>query len=330
MANNAPKSDQTDVLVVGTGYLGRTVARLLMDHSGSGTVKNDLFAAPKIYATTRNRRRFPELSKSGFLPVQLDWTDRRTLGNVPWDSLSPGTRVLIAVSYDRKSRLGRYESQVGGLANLMSFLPQDARICYISTTGVYHQTDGSWVDETSPTHPSRVGGRAHLMAEQLLHRMRPFASWNILRLAGIYGPGRVPRAAHVIAGKPIESPATGYLNLIHVHDAARAVIASWDRMRERAEKLADGRRTSAGMQSRLYTVADNSPVVRGDFYREIARQCHAAEPKFRSPAKDAPVKMRSDSNKRVCNHKMRRNLVTKLTYPDYRAGLADVLTDWQR
>lgn len=298
--------DKTDVLVVGTGYLGKRVAQLA---AGDET---------RVFTTTRRLDRFPELSRAGHLPLQIDWTDRRSLRNLP--SLSPRARVVVAVSYDRRSSMGRFESQVGGLRNLLEVLPSDIRLCYISTTGVYHQTDGSWVDESSPAHPTRVGGRAHLRAEQLLHQMRPFAAWNVLRLAGIYGPNRVPRAADVVAGNPISSPDQGFLNLIHVQDAARAVMGSWERMNSLL-----GGDSSAGMQRRLYVVADNAPVVRGDFYREIARQCGAPAPRFVAPDANAPVKMRSDTNKRVSNRKMKRDLVPTLDFPDYRAGLADVL-----
>ena len=234
--------DNTDVLVVGTGYLGQEVAKLATRQNA------------KVYATTRRPERFESLSKSGFHPIQFDWTIPGTYGNLPLSQLSARFRVLVSVSYDPRSPLGRFDSQVGGLRNLLRVLPPDVRLCYISTTGVYHQTDGRWVDETSPTHPDRLGGRVHLQAEQLLHALRPAAAWRILRLAGIYGPGRVPRAADVIAGRPIGSPENGFLNLIHVHDAARAVMAAWRRM---ADPLAA---SPVGMQSRLYVVGDDSPI----------------------------------------------------------------------
>ena len=69
------------------------------------------------------------------------------------------------------------------------------------------------MDETSATEPTREGGAVHLQAEQLLRGRRPDSTWTILRLAGIYGPGRVPRAADVIAGRPIAAPESGFLNL---------------------------------------------------------------------------------------------------------------------
>ncbi|MCO8124991.1 SDR family oxidoreductase [Stieleria sp. TO1_6] len=302
-------NDNTDVLVVGAGYLGQKVAHLARTQGAT------------VYATTRHQNRCLAMAKSGFHPIRFDWTDRRSINNLPLRQLSAAARVLVAVSYDRESRLGRYESQVGGLRNLLSFLPADARICYISTTGVYHQTDGRWVDETSPTHPDRLGGKVHLQAEQLLHAMRPQTPWRILRLAGIYGPGRVPRAADVIAGREIASPESGFLNLIHVHDAARATLAAWRQM----DPAVVGQPQPVGTQSRLYLVSDDAPVVRGDFYREIARQCGVSPPSFVDPPADAPVRMRSNSNKRIWNRKLRRELLPSLRYPDYRHGLADVL-----
>ncbi|KAA5539323.1 NAD-dependent epimerase/dehydratase family protein [Roseiconus nitratireducens] len=299
-------NDDTDILVVGSGYLGQKVAE--MAAAGGATV----------HATTRSPRRFDALSRAGLRPVLYDWTRPIVRGQLPTENLRGGGRVLVAVSYDRTSRHDRYTSQVGGLRRLLAVLPPDTRICYISTTGVYHQQDGRWVDETAPTHPDRLGGRVHLQAEQLLHAMRPTGRHHILRLAGIYGPGRVPRVSDVLAGRPIACTETGFLNLIHVTDAARAVLASWQRLGNVAP-------AGPGIQSRLYLVADDHPVVRGDFYREIARRCGVAPPRFAAPAADASARMRSESNKRIWNRKMRRDLLDTLTFPDYRCGLADVL-----
>lgn len=278
------------LMVFGCGYLGFRVAERAVS------------AGQVVWATTRCPDRAAKLSDRGIRPLLADWNDARTLRDLP-----EVDRVLVAVSYDRREKRSRFESQVGGLSRLLSFLPSKTSICYISTTGVYHQTDGGWVDENSPVRPRREGGKAHLAAEQCLHRRQPGGDWSILRLAGIYGPGRVPRAADVIAGRPIRSPEDGFLNLIHVSDAATAVDASWTSGRG------------------LYVVADDQPVVRGDFYREIARQTGSAPPTFAPPEPDAPVRMRSDSNKRIWNQKMKRDLLSKLRYPTYREGLRDVL-----
>lgn len=310
-------NDDTDVLVVGTGYLGLKVAQMSRT---DGT---------KVYATTRGINRLGPLCRAGLRPIRFDWTHKPTFGNLPLDQLSANARVLVAVSYDLRSPVSRYESQVGGLRNLLQVLPGDARICYISTTGVYHQSDGRWVDERSPTHPDRLGGRVHLQAEQLLHAMRPQGWWTVLRLAGIYGPGRVPRIADVIQGRPIASAEHGFLNLIHVHDAARAVLASWRNMADwmpADQATADwDAQATAGMQRRLYAVADDRPVRRGDFYAEIASRCGVARPQFIEPPSDAPTRMRSNSNKRVWNRKLRRDLLRTLDFPDYRCGLADLM-----
>ena len=278
-------------LIFGAGYLGRRVA---IQAANAGHF---------VWATTRTPRKANALSKSGLQPIVADWTDRRTLSAIP-----EVDQLLISVSYDRHSRQSRLDSQVGGLRNLLQVVPPHTRVCYISTTGVYHQTDGRWVDEHSTTRPNREGGRVHLMAEELLHRLRPRSPWTILRLAGIYGPDRVPRAADVIAGRPIRSPSAGFLNLIHVDDAVEAVFSTWH-----------------GRCQRCYVVADDQPVVRGEFYREIARQCRASEPRFALPDVDAPVRMRSESNKRVWNRRLKRDLVRRLRFPTYREGLADVL-----
>lgn len=300
-----------EVLVVGCGYLGSRVATLAAA------------AGSRVWVTTRSRTKAAELYQQGYSPILADWTDARTLDHLPRVG-----RVLVAVSYDSRQPASRYDAQVGGLRNLLKFLDDDVDISYISTTGVYHQTDGSWVDERSTANPSREGGRVHLQAEGLLHRHRPEGSWSIFRLAGIYGPGRVPRVADIVAGRPIASPATGYLNLIHVDDAASAVMAAW-------------RRRAAGDEiQRLYCVADDQPMHRTEFYAEVARQASAPPPVFltRPPIRSAAetlkaggvVPMRSQSDKRIWNRRLKADLMPRLAYPTYREGLADVLAGGSR
>lgn len=289
------------LLIVGCGYLGLRAGRLAQQ---SGW---------QVHATTRSR--FETMAAEGFHPIAFDWNDSRTLERLPTT-----THVLIAVAYDRNSRVDRFASQVDGLARLVRHLDnglpehQSADVCYISTTGVYHQTGGVWVDETSPTHPSREGGKAHLAAEAKLRSLRVGRPTTTLRLAGIYGPGRVPRAADVIAERPIASPPHGHLNLIHVDDAATAVMNSFN-----------NQRFASRARSPLYVVADDEPVVRREFYQEIAHATRSAEPTFVAPKAESGVRFRSETDKRIWNRRVRRDLLPQMQYPTYREGLRDVL-----
>lgn len=289
--SGAASSDSSGALVFGCGYLGKSVAESLL---ASGT---------RVWATTRSREKAALLSETGIEPVLADWCEPATLRDLPRVE-----RVLVAVSYDRTSSRSRWQSQVGGLTNLLDKLHPTTQICYISTTGVYHQTDGSWIDESSPTSPQRAGGKAHLEAEACLASASASGQRTILRLSGIYGPGRVPRAADVIAGKPIASMQEGYLNLIHVQDATRAVIQSWN-----------------SQPHSLYLVSDDEPVRRGDFYGEIAKQTNSPEPQFVIPESGSPKSARSESNKRIRNSRMKSNLIPTLRFPSYREGLAQTL-----
>jgi nucleoside-diphosphate-sugar epimerase len=277
--------------VFGCGYLGQWVAKkaVLLGHG--------------VWASTRSAAKAARLAAAGIEPVMADWTDRGTLRGLPQVD-----QVLISVSYDRHSTETRYDVQVGGLRNLLAVISPATPVCYISTTGVYGQTDGGWVDEDSPACPTRDGGQVHLQAEASLQQLRPETPWTILRLAGIYGPGRVPRAADVVAGRPIASAEDGYLNLIHVADAASAVIACWTRSARR-----------------MYLVSDDCPVLRAEFYRELSRQCAAPPPVFVPPPPESSLALRSAANKRISNQRMKQDLVPALEFPSYREGLQSVL-----
>jgi len=299
-------NQQPVLLIVGCGYLGKRVAAAAK-RAGWQVLGSSRQPAEKQHDPSRP-----------YTPIQIDWNDSRTLQPLPAIDA-----VVVAVSYDRKSHVDREESQVGGLRRLLQALSERSAqpagrpdVVYISTTGVYHQCGGRWVDETSPTRPKREGGKAHLRAEAVLRQqLGEDSPWTILRMAGLYGPGRVPRAADVVAGRPIASPPTGFLNLIHIEDAAAVTVAALQRRTDRR---------------RLYVVADDRPVVRGDFYRQIAAEVGAPDPRFVEPAPGSGVQVRSESNKRVWNRRMKRDLMPRLLFPSFREGLRDVLADVRR
>jgi nucleoside-diphosphate-sugar epimerase len=181
------------------------------------------------------------------------------------------------------------------------------RIILISTTGVYSQDDHTWVDECSPCEPRRPAGQEYLAAERLLESHRWGRQSVILRMAGIYGPGRIPYLDPLLAGKPLLVDPTGYVNLIHVDDAARAVVAS----------------EGCELPNR-FVVSDGVPVMRADYYREVGRLI-GRDVVFGPADPHGPQAQRAASSKRVCNQKLISQLNIQLRYPSYREGLRGIL-----
>jgi nucleoside-diphosphate-sugar epimerase len=128
-------------------------------------------------------------------------------------------------------------------------------------------------------------------------------------MAGLYGPGRIPRRQEIAAGLPLAVPVDGYLNLIHVDDAVSAVVA------------ADARATPP----RTYIVSDGHPVIRRAYYEELAHLLAGAPPKFAPPADESAALARSRVDKRVSNARLLRELEVPIAYPSYREGLAAIV-----
>jgi len=275
-------------LVVGCGYLGWRVAQ--------GWRK----AGHAVFAVTRSAQRAAQLAHDGLQPIVADVTRPATLSALPAAEV-----VLYAVGYEPGSGRSRWEVYVEGLRAVLDALrPGVERIVFVSSTGVYGQTDGAWVDEDSPCLPTREAGRAFLAAEQLLRAHPLGAHSTILRLAGIYGPGRLPRMAEILSGKPLPVPADRYLNLIHVEDAAAAVLAAAER--------------PAG---RTYLVSDGHPVDRHEYFTWLAGFLKAPAPAFITPSAAALASHHSGSNKRVCNTRMLQELGIGLKYPSFKEGV---------
>ncbi|TWT77739.1 RmlD substrate binding domain protein [Posidoniimonas polymericola] len=293
-----------DRLIFGCGYLGQRVARLWRD------------AGDSVAVVTRDAGRGERFAQQGFTPLIADVTQPNTLTAV---RESPVDTLLYAVGYDRSAEPSIHEVYAEGLRNVLAALPAGTRrVIYISTTGVYGPASGDWVDEQTPPNPLRDGGRASLAAERVLAES-PFAARGVvLRLAGIYGPDRVPFLKQLEAGEPIEAPSSGWLNLIHVDDAASVV--------QRAAAV-PAATAEIGVEngSQLYCVSDGAPVLRADYYGEVARQIGADPPAFVAPAADSPRAARAAADKRISNRRLRERLKIELAYPSYREGLASVL-----
>jgi nucleoside-diphosphate-sugar epimerase len=225
--------------------------------------------------------------------------------------------LLFAVGFDRAGDWDIHTVYADGLRNVLAAAPASvSRVIYISTTGVYGPADGEWVDEQTPPDPQRDGGRASLAAEQVLAGHPLGARSVILRLAGIYGPGRVPYIDKLRAGEPLAVPSEGWLNLIHVDDAARIVVA--------ADRWAAARQSDDGPH--VFCVSDGAPAVRRDYYTEVARLIGAPPPSFTPPLADSPAAARAESNRRVSNRKLLKVLNIELQYPSYHEGLAAILS----
>ncbi len=282
-------------LIFGCGYLGLRVAKRWVADQES------------VVAVTRSPQRARELADLGITPRVADVTEPASLKDLP-----AAQTLLYAVGYDRQAGKSMRQVYVEGLQNVLAALPaQVNRIIYISSTGVYGQTEGDWVDEKSPCSPSREGGRACFEAEEVLqtHSLGPRAI--ILRMGGLYGPGRIPRRAELMEGKPLSANEHGFLNLIHVDDAAEVVLA--------AERY--------GAPPALYAVTDGHPVLRGDYFRDLAQLVGASPPTFERPAPGSHRAERSASDKRVSNRKLLSELPFVLRYPNHRAGLAAILAE---
>ena len=269
-------------LIIGCGYLGERVAALWLSQ------------ARRVYATTRK----PIAPLPGAVPVVCDVLDPASLRALP-----AVDTVLYAVGFDRSAGATMRAVYVDGLANVLAQLPTPRRFIYVSSSSVYGHADGGWIDETAPTEPNEDSGRIVLDAENLLRTRMPAAI--LLRFAGIYGPGRLLRRQTIERGEPIVGDADKWLNLIHVDDGARAILAAEEHAKP----------------GRVYNVCDDHPVRRRWFYATLARRLGAPEPRFVTPPADQATPPHEKGNRRLSNRRMKEELRVGLRYPDFDQGL---------
>lgn len=283
--------DPFDALVVGCGYLGRRVAVRLTARGW------------RTAATTRSPQKAEQLEAVGITPVLADVLKPETLTSLP-----PTRRLFYAVSPDRSAGSTPRQVYVEGLQSLLDAMRgRIGGLVQASSTGVYAQTDGSWVDEDSPTEPASESGQALLEAESVA---RAFSGTEVasivVRFAGLYGPERIIGRKALENGKPIPGDPDWFVNLVHVDDAAEAAT----------------RAILGEVGWPVLIASDDRPTPRGDCYRLTARLLNAPQPRFDPGARRSG---RGETHKRVLNGRLRAVLGDDLRYPSIEEGLPAAL-----
>ncbi|GAB5402671.1 MAG: SDR family oxidoreductase [Aureliella sp.] len=289
-------SEGSRLLIVGCGYVGKRVAALATA------------AGYEVFALTRGESRCSELRSAGCEPIVGSWHSPETLRG-----LHAVDKVLVAIPHREESELGE-ETHAVGLSQLRSAVEAQTspgkvacRWIYLSTTGVFGECDGEVLNEDSPVSPTRIGPRIAVAAERWLAANLATDSTTI-RLAGIYGPDRIPLAAKLRAGEPLSVPLSGYLNLVHVDDISQVVLHAFEHP----------------LAGSTYLLSDGQPVMRREFYEELARLCGVSTPRFTEPA-EGDAKSRRATSKRIDPSRIVAETGYHFSYPSYREGLPQSL-----
>lgn len=279
------------LLAMGLGYSAAALSRRLLAQGW------------RVVGTTRSPEKAARLQAQGIEP--LIWP------GTPLDgALAEATHILLSIAPDAAGD----PVIVAEADALRAARPE--WVGYLSTTGVYGDHDGGWVDETTPLTPGTARGRQRVLAEAQWQALAAERGWplHIFRLAGIYGPGRGPfRKVKDGTAQRIVKPGQ-FFSRIHVEDIGQVLDASIHRPDPGA----------------VYNVCDDDPSPPQDVL------AHAAEllglpipPEVDIDKADMTPMARSfyAESKRVRNDRMKRDLGIRLLYPTYRDGLAALLTE---
>ena len=281
-------------LIIGCGYLGRRVATRLASHPDgdevTGLVQSEASAA--------------RLRELGIRPLVAD-LDRPLDAPLP----SAGADVFHFLPPPAE---GREDPRSARLLETFARDGTPRRLVYVSTTGVYGDSAGEWVDETRPAAPQADRAHRRWDAEQRLRQWSQAAAGElvILRVAGIYGPGKLP-LARLRKGLPVvaesESP---YTNRIHVEDLVSACVAAMRR----------------GENGGVYNVSDGRPGTMADYFGRIAARAGLpAPPQIRlaeaGERLSAGMASYMAESRRLSNRRLTEELGVELAYPDLESGL---------
>lgn len=256
-------------------------------------------AGRRVYGLRRSTAALP----SPLLPLQADLADPVSLRNLP-DDISD---VVFLPAPGQRAEAAYRGLFLDGLAHLIDALQHRVRLdrlLFVSSSAVYGEHGGAWVDEDSPCRPLAFNGRLLLQAEQ---RLAGLAQATVVRCSGIYGPGRT-RLVEQIANGSARRPAAAseFSNRIHVDDVAGALVHL----------------LALPQPATCYVISDDHPAPVAEVQEWIARQLGLP-----APAPEQAAGERAVGNKRLRNDRLRASGYT-LRFPDFQAGYAPLLREF--
>lgn len=285
------------VLIVGCGYVGMALGKALVDRGDAVT------------GIARSDESAVAVRSAGMTAWVADITSQDSLRGG-----KPGFDAIVnCVSSSRGGEQAYREVYLKGTINLLEWTrPVPPRIVvYTGSTTVYSQTDGSWVDESSPAEPPHASGQILIETEKLY--LGSGLPATVLRLAGIYGPDRHAMLDKLRAGAAV-LPGDGqhYVNMIHRDDIVQAIVAAIDRK-------------PAG---EIVNVGDDEPVLQIDYVRWLCEQLKLPMVKFDPDAErkfKGGMRKGFQANRRIRNEKLKSQLGVRLKFPNYRDGLRPMM-----
>jgi nucleoside-diphosphate-sugar epimerase len=231
-------------------------------------------------------------------------------------SLADATHVLATAPPDATG-----DPVLASHAHAIESAPALRWFGYLSTTGVYGDRGGAWVDEATPVAPTSERSRRRVAAEQAWAQFAPKSAVDIFRLAGIYGPGRSP-FADLRAGRARRIIKPGHaFGRIHRDDVVQAVLAAI--------------RQNPPPGLRIFNLADDGPAENAEVIAEAARLLGLAPPPA-IPYADAAAGMSEMArsfwaeNRKVSSVQTKAILRIAWRYPAYRDGLRAILAEETR
>lgn len=268
------------IQIVGAGYVGTEIARFFKAKG------------QKVSAIMRTETRRPVFEKEGILPLVADLTRIETLEKIP-----PAHFIVLCPAPSEHDELSYRRIYLEGIRNFLDSQrrrPSPYLIVYLSSTSVWRQCSGGWVDESVAADPDNAKSRILLEAEdELLHSGFPVV---IFRLAGIYGPGR-NRLSAFREGPGRSVCRDYYMNRIHRDDIVRAVSVLFKKAKEGS----------------VYTGVDDQPVLYSEFSCWLGSRLGIPNPGLKLEQAVPPDGKR-------CRNRRLKELGFQFQYPTYREG----------
>ncbi len=300
-------------------WQGRSLLVLGAGYVGGAFVREALARGLRVAALTRNPAKAAELRAAGCADVV-----EADLASETWHAALPGAfdYVLDCVSAGGGGVAGYRHSYVEGMRSIGCWLggqPRGGTIVYTSSTGVYPQGGGVRVAEEAATDGAGETGQLLREAETELARGAAAAGWRwfVLRLAGIYGPGRQGMLDQLRAGAAaLPGEPSHRMNLIHRDDACGAVWACFA--------------AKAAVRDEVFNVSDNAPATRREVASWLAARLGGECPTFGDAAATGVSPFggrRRAPDRTIVAEKIRRVLGWAPQFPDYRAGYEALLAE---